>query len=326
MARVHILLATYNGEKYLCEQIDSILNQTYRDWALYISDDGSRDDTLTIIERYISENPDRIFRLEAGERLGGATKNFSFLFSACPQAEFYMFCDQDDVWLETKIEHMVDVMEEKPAAEPALVYCDLAVVDQDLRHVADSFFSYQGLDKHKKDKKTILYKNYIPGCVMMYNDALRRIVTNIPREAVVHDWWLALVATHFGRVEFTNQRGNLYRQHDANGVGAEQAVGTGTEVKRVFRGAVSHPFSRVKTIVDRMDHNLCEAVIQSRAFYRRYGRRMEGRDEKYTKRFFTMRDNRGRLGHAIFFARNYRGIGLGPVRYTASILALLRKK
>ncbi len=326
MARVHIMMATYNGERYLKEQLDSILNQTYTDWALYISDDGSTDRTVSIIEQYVSEHPDRIFRLEAGERMGGATENFTFLFSECPKAQYYMFSDQDDVWLDTKIENMVKAMEERPDDKPVLAYCDLAVADRDLRVIADSYFSYQGLDKHKKDKKYVLYKNYIPGCVMMFNDALKSAVVTIPKEASFHDWWLTLVATFFGEVVFTNERGNLYRQHDANGVGAQRSVGAGTDIKRVCRVFFSNPAQRIRVIVDAMENKLLDSTKQSKVFYHRYAKRMSRKDSVYTGKFCRLTSVRGRVGNACFFAKNYRNIGLGPVRYTASILALLHKQ
>ena len=113
MARVHIMMATYNGEKFIKEQINSILKQTYTDWKLFISDDNSEDNTISIIEDFCKSDPDRI-EIISTDKKGGAKKNFIYLFDNCPQAELYMFSDQDDVWLPEKIEKMVKEYEGKP--------------------------------------------------------------------------------------------------------------------------------------------------------------------------------------------------------------------
>ena len=217
MSRVHIMMATYNGEKYLKEQIESILKQTYKDWKLYISDDGSTDSTLEIIHRYIDNNPNKIILLNS-DRIGGAKNNFIYLYQNCPKAELYMFSDQDDIWLPDKMAKMVDAYDDA-SKENTLVYSDLRVVDAELNTISETFIN----DLHYSLKKEfMLMNNYIPGCVMMIDDKMKSSVGIIPDECIMHDWWIAMYATYFGNIISVNEKLHLYRQHGKNAIGAEQ--------------------------------------------------------------------------------------------------------
>ena len=154
--KIAILMATYNGEKYICQQIDSILSQTCKDWELYIHDDGSTDNTIAAVESYVEKYPDKIHLID-GKSTGGAKYNFFYLFSQV-EAPYYMTCDQDDVWLEKKIELTYDKMlaiektdgKELKSGLPCLVYTELCVVDSELNTIADTMSEYQSLDCHKR--------------------------------------------------------------------------------------------------------------------------------------------------------------------------------
>lgn len=132
---VDILLATWNGERYLAEQIDSILAQSYSNWRLLIRDDGSSDGTRDIIGRYVSENPERLELIEGGAPGLGACGNFAYLM-AHATSDYVMFCDQDDVWLPHKAERLLEEMqrleEQHGTDQPLLVHSDLKVVGPDL--------------------------------------------------------------------------------------------------------------------------------------------------------------------------------------------------
>ena len=127
---VEILLATYNGEKYLSELIDSLLEQSYRNILITISDDSSTDGTMGIIKKYKDEYPGLFRILPHTDRFGNAKDNFFFLLRNSV-ADYVFLCDQDDVWLPEKVEIMIDELQ-RHDNEPALVHCDLEVVDNNL--------------------------------------------------------------------------------------------------------------------------------------------------------------------------------------------------
>lgn len=220
--KIAILMATYNGEKYICQQIDSILSQTCKDWELYIHDDGSTDDTIAAVESYVEKYPNKIHLID-GKSTGGAKYNFFYLFGQV-EAPYYMTCDQDDVWLDKKIELTYDKMLtiENKADVPCLVYTELRVVDSELNTIADTMSKYQSLDCHKRTINQFILQNSVTGCTMMVNRALRDKMLRITDidNTIMHDWWAALVAAQFGKTAFIDEPTILYRQHGDNSLGA----------------------------------------------------------------------------------------------------------
>lgn len=220
--KIAILMATYNGEKYICQQIDSILSQTCKDWELYIHDDGSTDDTIAAVESYVEKYPNKIHLID-GKSTGGAKYNFFYLFGQV-EAPYYMTCDQDDVWLDKKIELTYDKMLtiENKADVPCLVYTELRVVDSELNTIADTMSEYQSLDCHKRTINQFILQNSVTGCTMMVNMALRDKMLHITDidNTIMHDWWAALVAAQFGKTAFIDEPTILYRQHGDNSLGA----------------------------------------------------------------------------------------------------------
>lgn len=222
MSRITILLATYNGAKYLEQQLESIIAQSYQDWELVIHDDGSSDSTLEILCRYEGELPGKILVVRDGVRAGGAKQNFSHLLGFA-KGDYVMFCDQDDVWLPKKVERTLSVMlqeEQFDPGKPVLVHTDLKVVDQNLTVICDSMVRGQRLLGGIENLDEVLMCNSVTGCTVMINSALRELSTVIPDEAVMHDWWLACVALRSGgKIGFIDEPLILYRQHGDNTVG-----------------------------------------------------------------------------------------------------------
>ena len=220
--KIAILMATYNGEKYICQQIDSILSQTCKDWELYIHDDGSTDNTIAVVESYVEKYPNKIHLID-GKSTGGAKYNFFYMFGQV-EAPYYMTCDQDDVWLDKKIELTYDKMLtiENKADVPCLVYTELRVVDSELNTIADTMRGYQSLDCHKRTINQFILQNSVTGCTMMVNRALRDKMLRITDidNTIMHDWWAALVAAQFGKTAFIDEPTILYRQHGDNSLGA----------------------------------------------------------------------------------------------------------
>lgn len=218
-------MATYEGEKYIGEQIVSIIGQDYEDWILYIRDDGSADGTIDIIQSYIKQYPNKIVLLD-NSSLGnnkGAKSNFNYLLQEVPDYSYYMFCDQDDVWKQNKISTLIAEMKKffVFAQEPLLVFSDLQIVDEKLQNISYSFAKYTQLYLKKTNRlEQLLLYNVAPGCSMMFNDSLRQRIKEIPDNAIMHDWWFMIVAQIAGKILYVPDRLVLYRQHQNNTIGA----------------------------------------------------------------------------------------------------------
>lgn len=219
---IDILLATYNGEPFLEELLNSIIAQTSNTWHLTISDDGSTDNTGRIISSCRSRHPDKITVLTTSNETLGPSGNFARLLQQSG-AEYAMFCDQDDVWLPRKIEltqgKMKELEELYGRDMPLLVHTDLKVVDSNLRLLSPSLWRYQRTDPKATALAQLLVQNVATGCAVMINRALRELALPIPPDARMHDWWLALVAAVSGRIAHVAEPTVLYRQHSRNDSG-----------------------------------------------------------------------------------------------------------
>ncbi|MGO2764372.1 MAG: glycosyltransferase family 2 protein [Pseudolactococcus laudensis] len=215
--KINIVMSTYNGEQFLAEQIDSIQQQKFKDWQLLIRDDGSSDQTPEIIKSFVAQDPRIVFINEHDRENLGVIKNF-FTLIKHDKADYYFFSDQDDVWLEDKLETMLAAARQYPDQLPLMVYTDLCVVDQNLQVMNQSMIRSQS---HHANTELVqeLTENTVTGGVAMINHALAeqwRTLDNI----IMHDWYLALLATAIGKLVYIDQPGELYRQHDNNVLGA----------------------------------------------------------------------------------------------------------
>lgn len=222
-SKIAILMATYNGEAYLKEQINSILNQSYDDWELYIHDDGSKDKTLYIIDEYEKKYPDKI-HIVNGKSTGSAKKNFFYLINLI-EADYIMFSDQDDYWYRDKIKVTLEKMksvQENNCQLPILVHTDLEIVDSDLNTISFSIGKYQGFKFEQESINRLLVGNTVTGCTVMINKILLHMTKglNDTSKIIMHDWWLALLASEYGKIDFIDEPTIKYRQHTDNTVGA----------------------------------------------------------------------------------------------------------
>jgi len=225
MVNVDILLATYNGERYLEEQLNSILSQTYQNYRVLIRDDGSNDKTLTIIDAYISKYPGKFELVADGLPHRGATLSFAYLIEKST-SEYIMLCDQDDVWFDDKIEislsHMVTLKENHPGL-PLLVFSDLVEVDQELKVLNTSFMKSQRLfPEIIDDPIKVLSLNVVAGCTTMFNQLAKSVILPIVSSKIVHDQWIAANISKYGHVSFISKPTIMYRQHTSNAVGANK--------------------------------------------------------------------------------------------------------
>ena len=235
MEKVDILLATYNGEEYLREQIDSILNQTHTEFRLLISDDGSKDSTRKILEEY--KNKDSRVEVFMQEKNLGVVKNFEFLLGKV-EAKYYMFSDQDDIWKENKIEKSLNKIEEGFD----LVYSDLEVVDENLNVTYNSYWKLKGIyNKIKKynNFESLYLNNFVTGCTIISRKDLIKDVLPLPNTSkyVLHDYWISLIISQNGKISYVEEPLIKYRQHKNNKVGSKKKTDelkTIDEIRKLF--------------------------------------------------------------------------------------------
>ncbi len=234
---ITILMGTYNGEKYIEEQIESILSQTEKKWRLVIQDDCSTDATPDIVKKYAENYKDKVTFIERRFSSGSAKNNFASMLKLS-KSDYVLTCDQDDVWLPSKIELTLKKMQELESKygkdSPFLVHTDLIIADAELKVIAGSMFEYQNLDSKRDSFNNLLVQNIVTGCTMMINRSLLDCVRDVPEEAIMHDWWLAIIASAFGHVGFVNKPTLFYRQHDNNEVGAKNAKSLPYNLRRLI--------------------------------------------------------------------------------------------
>ena len=217
--KVTILLSTYNGEQFLSEQIKSIQEQTYRDWQLLIRDDGSTDGTRAVIEDFCRKDDRIAFINRENPQNLGVIQSFHILLQY-QDSDFYLFSDQDDVWLPDKIAMQLAEADKYDSSHPLLVYTDLKVVDQELQVVHESMIRTQS-DHANTELVQELTENTVTGGVSMINRALAQLWTGKEEhELLMHDWYLGLLASAFGNLVYIDKPGELYRQHSNNVLGA----------------------------------------------------------------------------------------------------------
>ena len=222
---VVILLATHNGQAYIRTMLDSLLAQDHNDVRIVVSDDNSSDDTVTILDEYAASHSERITHYRSGKTFGNAQRHFMHLLEQFHEQPYIMFCDQDDVWHTDKVRKTLELMKEieTDSATPAMVHTDLRVVDGELAELSPSFCKHSAIDGQRLALNQLLVQNVVTGCTMMINRRLAKMVCrNYDAEAMMmHDWWIALAASAFGKVAFLDEATIDYRQHGKNSVGAK---------------------------------------------------------------------------------------------------------
>lgn len=275
---IQILLACYNGEKYLAEQLDSLLQQSELNFEILIRDDGSSDQTLALLKDYQNRFPETIRLIPSNARLG-VIGNFSALLEAS-SADYILFSDQDDVWLKDKVKLMVEALkkeEEKLGkSTPLLVHTDLTLIDSKKNILHPSFWQFVRLEPHKgKTLRRLLVQNTVTGCAMGINRALATLAAPFPKEVIMHDWWLALVAAIKGRILTLNKSTILYRQHENNTIGVKAP-----SIKRRFGNICKFLFNPSATLPEILAHER-----QAKALFTRF---QENLDDESTEILRTL--------------------------------------
>ena len=223
--KVEVLLATFNGEKYISELLDSILNQTYKNIKITIHDDGSSDRTLEILRDYSKRYPEIINLIDDGISTGSAVRNFEFLLKNSSE-EYIMFADQDDVWLPTKVEltlkKMLELEDKYGKDTPLLVYTDVKVVDENLNILSESLWDYAKVDGRNRTFSKCLEIGSGQGFTIMINKKSKELSLPFPQNAIMHDRWISLVVSALGKIEYIDIVTGLYRQHRKNVAGVQK--------------------------------------------------------------------------------------------------------
>jgi len=222
---IDIVMATYNPkERHIKELLTSIIEQTYfhKVSRIIISDDGSEPGIIEYIKELVNTHDNIEFHSNLSG-FNGPKNNFQNAIQLS-SARYLMFCDQDDIWLEHKIEVLYNSIEtfSENNTIPVLITSDAYVVDDELNIISNSFFEYRRFNENSFTLPSLLTQNTSPGCTMMVNRTLCDLAIPMPKEALMHDWWFLLVALRFGKIKFIKEKTILYRQHDNNCIGVKR--------------------------------------------------------------------------------------------------------
>lgn len=280
-----IVMGTYNGEKYIREQIDSILAQDYVEWRLFVFDDGSKDSTEEIVAEYVRKYPDKIYFQKNKKNFGAAGNFFNGIKEAAslsPEAEYFCFSDQDDVWVKDKLSRSLVKIKEIEKGRPALVFSDVAITDKNLNVTAKSYFEAEKVDRTKLSLNFLLMENKLIGGTVMINKALleaefvaekRGLVPY--KKAKMHDWWFGLIAAGLGEIGYVDGFTEYYRQHGNNVVGGES-----------FSSYVIARLSKIDEVRQRINQN----IEQGEEFLRYFGDSLSEANLKTVKEFVRLKN------------------------------------
>jgi glycosyltransferase involved in cell wall biosynthesis len=246
-----LLLATHNGSFFFESFLESVLSQTFPP-TIFARDDGSSDNTPQILALHANQ------LVLLNDSLGnvGVLENFNILAKST-DAPYLAFADQDDIWEADKLEVQMELMfrmEEQYGQEmPILIHSDLTVCDSRLRVVDSSLWRFQRLDPTVQSFSRLLVQNNITGCTLLINKALKDLAFPVPRDAVMHDWWLALVASAVGKIGFVSRPLVRYRQHSTNQLGAVRS-----DLKGVFQRFCNTNPQNSLSAAQRQAHAFCD--------------------------------------------------------------------
>ena len=261
--KIDILMATYNGEKYLAEQLDSIINQTYHNWNLLIRDDNSTDRTLEIIQDY-QKKDNRIKLLKDNKGNLGIVRNFEELLKSS-ESEFIMFSDQDDIWVENKLDMYLKMIE-KIKNKGFMIHSDAILFDKNKSNILkDTFISKKAINKGLEN---VFFNYFVQGATILISKEIKNFILPFPKEVYLHDRYIHLISELFFERIFVNKALIYYRQHGDNQIGA----------KNTIRELLS------KRYFDERDRQLIKVI------YNKYGSLLTEDKKKLIEEYFKITD------------------------------------
>ncbi|MBE0471489.1 MAG: glycosyltransferase family 2 protein [Methyloprofundus sp.] len=309
---IDILLATYNGEKYLIQQLDSILDQSFNQWRVLVRDDGSSDRSCAILKEYQKKFPNQFHIISCELGNVGILQNFLLLMQYS-EAPYVMLCDQDDIWKPNKISLTLQAMKEAESISfnklPILVHTDLQVVDERLNVLNKSFWHYQHINPYLDSYNRLLVQNTVTGCTVMINRALLNLAIPIPSQVIMHDWWLALVASSFGKIVVLEEQTMLYRQHGNNDTGAKE-----WSLVYVVKKALTL-FNRTELL-----RSIRLTQLQAEVFYNRFSQQLTNNQKGVIVGYIGL-EKKNRVFRALFLFRN-RLLKQGVIRNIALFIRI----
>lgn len=221
MKNVTVIMSTYNGSKYIEAQLDSIFRQKGVKVLCYIRDDGSTDDTLQVLKNYASTSGELI--IVEGENIGWE-RSFLLALKDAPQADYYAFADQDDIWFEDKLISGIKMLEkEGPKNKPCMYHCNKISVTEDLKSLAHQVRR----TPRPLNRQNAMIQEYAQGCSIIMNEYARQLVTKyIPLEKIAHDFWCGLLCYLFGEVIYDNKPRFYHISHGNNASGEGHIIGS----------------------------------------------------------------------------------------------------
>lgn len=288
---VHILLSTYNGEKYIIEQLESIFHQTCQEIRLYIRDDGSEDSTVEKIRQYLTAHPEYQGKTvwvenEAHENLG-YMKSYWKLLREASGAQYYAFCDQDDVWLPQKVERGVTALEKEKEDKPVLYFSNFYQCNEDLSIAKEGPVYTENIKF-----ENVLFYTPAFGFSIIINEQLRKLAlesfdhTNLP-----HDGWVQKTAAAFGKILYDSACTAHYRRHES-AVTAENA-----SKKSLIRNWIQN---------DILGKSMKETHDILERFYQVYGKKLKDEDRKLLALYATRKKNAGIWWKRVTFNQKLR--------------------
>ena len=225
MEKIAILMATYNAGKYLEEQINSILKQTYSNFILFIHDDGSTDQTIDIINKYCQENDNVIF-IKDDNSFHSVNKNFFFLLNYVKDKPINYFCfsDQDDIWKLDKLEKMIKYCKNIDNSKPFMRHTDATIVDKNNKIISESFNQFADLQMNREDFWSISLNNNAQGSSMLINKKCLDYLENVNVDEIdMYDHYISMISAYYGNQKFINKQFSRYRQHEKNVIGSSKS-------------------------------------------------------------------------------------------------------
>ena len=235
---IGVLLCTYNGERYLYEQLCSIVNQTYKNWRIFVSYDGSTDKTIEIVKEIRKLCGEHLIHILEGPKLG-PTKNFLSLVRLVQQeCEYFAFCDQDDIWYEDKLALAVNSIKSLNNTLPALYCTSTNYISEDGRYLQKSY-----IFKRQPSFKNALVQSIAGGNTMVFNRSAGNLLAQTPEvDLISHDWWAyILISGSGGKIYYDSRPSLAYRQHSAALVGENRSIFAKIfRIRKLLDGSYKH--------------------------------------------------------------------------------------